>query len=281
MPGATELPESESISADVAGALAEDIGTGDLTAGLIAREKQFAARVMCRAPAVLCGQAWFDETFRQLDPAVRTEWSRRDGETLGAAEEVCRLHGPARAILTGERTALNFLQTLSGTATRSREYVDAVRGTGVVVLDTRKTIPGLRRAQKYAVRCGGARNHRMGLFDAMLIKENHIDAAGSMTLAVQRAQRSHPDMQLEVEVESLAQLAEAAGAGVRRALLDNFQLSDLRAAVARFGGTIILEASGGIRLDTVRAVADTGVDCISIGSLTKSVCAADFSMRFA
>jgi nicotinate-nucleotide pyrophosphorylase (carboxylating) len=281
VPGAAVLPGLESISADVAGALAEDIGTGDLTAGLIAGDQEFAARVVCRAPAVLAGQAWFDETFRQLNPAVRIDWSRRDGECLGAEEEVCRLRGPARAILTGERTALNFIQTLSGTATRAREYVDAVRGTGAVVLDTRKTIPGLRQAQKYAVQCGGARNHRMGLYDAILIKENHIDAAGSITLAVQRARRLCPDVPLEVEVESLAQLAEAGRAGIKRALLDNFQLSELRAAVARFGETITLEASGGINLDSIRAVAETGVDCISIGSLTKNVRAADFSMRFA
>jgi nicotinate-nucleotide pyrophosphorylase (carboxylating) len=229
---------------------------------------------------VIAGRAWFDETFRQLDAAVLVRWNVDDGASVSAGREVCTLEGPARAILTGERTALNFLQTLSATATRAGRYVGAVRGTGVRVLDTRKTIPGLRVAQKYAVLCGGADNHRMGLFDAILIKENHIDAAGSITAAVQSARRLYPGLPLEVEVENAAQLDEAWQAGATRALLDNFSLDELQSAVHRHGGKITLEASGGIDLETIRPVAETGVDCISVGDMTKSIDAVDFSMRF-
>jgi nicotinate-nucleotide pyrophosphorylase (carboxylating) len=195
-------------------------------------------------------------------------------------QEICRLRGPARSILTGERTGLNFLQTLSATATRTRRYVDAVAGTGAVILDTRKTLPGLRRAQKYAVLCGGGANHRIGLFDAILVKENHISAAGSIAAAVRAAQANYPDLLLEVEVENLAQLDEAARAGAQRVLLDNFPPDLLREAVKRYKGTIGLEASGGIELDTIRQVAETGVDFISTGDITKSIKAVDFSMRF-
>jgi nicotinate-nucleotide pyrophosphorylase (carboxylating) len=237
-------------------------------------------RVVSREAAVLSGSPWFEETFRQLDPAVRVHWQARDGDRIDENQEVCRLHGPARAILTGERTALNFLQTLSGTATRARRYVDAVEGTGAVILDTRKTLPGLRLAQKYAVRCGGARNHRIGLFDAILVKENHIAAAGSISAAAAQALRSHPGLLLEVEVENTEQLEEALQAGAQRVLLDNFGLQGLAAAVARYKGRIELEASGGINLQTVRSVAETGVDFISTGDITKSVQATDFSMRF-
>jgi nicotinate-nucleotide pyrophosphorylase (carboxylating) len=273
-------PPDTVVTADVARALAEDLGDGDRTAALIPPERQFETRVISRESAVLCGQPWFEETFRQLDPALQLEWSRRDGEVVRRNDEICRLRGPARAILSGERTALNFLQTLSGTATQARRYVDAVAGTGAVILDTRKTLPGLRLAQKYAVRCGGARNHRIGLFDAILIKENHISAAGSIGAAVAEAQRRHPELLLEVEVETLEQLAEACRAGARRALLDNFSLAELRSAVESYRGRIELEASGGIDLHSVRAVAETGVDFISTGAITKSVQATDFSMRF-
>ncbi len=280
MPTPLPPPDATVVSDDVARALAEDVGDGDRTADLVPAANTLATRVICRETAVLAGRAWFDETFRQLDARVRVAWSAGDGDVLGPGGEVCRLDGPARSILTGERTALNFLQTLSGTATRTRRYVDAVAGTGVVVLDTRKTLPGLRRAQKYAVLCGGGANHRIGLFDAILVKENHIAAAGSVTAAVQAARALHPGLLLEVEVETLAQLDEALAAGAQRALLDNFPPDRLREAVRRVGGRIGLEASGGIDLETIRAVAETGVDFISTGDLTKSVRAVDFSMRF-
>jgi len=277
--GGAPLPP-EVVASDVARALQEDLGSGDCTAALIPAHTLLDTRVVSREAAVLSGSPWFGETFRQLDPAVHLQWQARDGDRICKNQEVCRLRGPARAILSGERTALNFLQTLSGTATQARRYVDAVAGTGAIILDTRKTLPGLRLAQKYAVRCGGARNHRIGLFDAILVKENHIAAAGSITAAVRQALRSYPGLLLEVEVENLEQLQEALQAGAQRVLLDNFSLRDLAAAVERFGGRIELEASGGIDLKTVRSVADTGVDFISTGSITKSVQATDFSMRF-
>lgn len=273
-------PDADRVRDDVLHALREDIGDGDRTAALIPQDRVLATRVVCREDAVLAGRAWFDETFHRLDERIAVAWAVDEGERLQSDEEVCRLHGPARAILTGERTALNFLQTLSGTATRTRRYVDAIAGTTAVVLDTRKTLPGLRWAQKYAVLCGGGANHRIGLFDAVLIKENHIAAAGSIAAAVQAARTQSPDLLLEVEVEDLDQLDEAVAAGAQRALLDNFSLSKLRAAVQRCGGRIELEASGGIALDTIRAVAETGVDFVSTGDLTKSVQAVDFSMRF-
>jgi nicotinate-nucleotide pyrophosphorylase (carboxylating) len=275
---AHDIPET--VLADVASALAEDVADGDRTASLIAADALLETRVISREPAVLAGRPWFDETFRQLDPGVKVSWRARDGDRIEAGQEICRLLGPARAILTGERTALNFLQTLSGTASRARQFVDAVAGTGAVILDTRKTLPGLRRAQKYAVRCGGASNHRIGLFDAILIKENHISASGSIRNAVQRASQKYPNLLLEVEVENLEQLAEAVEAGAQRALLDNFELDLLRQAVGSYTGQIGLEASGGINLETVRGVAATGVDYISTGEITKSVRATDFSMRF-
>jgi nicotinate-nucleotide pyrophosphorylase (carboxylating) len=280
MNGALQPPAAEGVAEDVARALAEDLGDGDRTAALIPPETQFETRVISRESAVLCGGPWFTETFRQLDPAVRVTWQAGEAEIIRRDQEVCRLTGPARAILSGERTALNFLQTLSGTATQARRYVAAVAGTGAIILDTRKTLPGLRVAQKYAVRCGGARNHRIGLFDAILVKENHIAAAGSITAAVRQALALYPGLLLEVEVETLEQLEQACQAGARRALLDNFKLKTLRAAVERYGGRIELEASGGIDLESVRAVAETGVDFISTGALTKSVQATDFSMRF-
>jgi nicotinate-nucleotide pyrophosphorylase (carboxylating) len=280
MNGALPLPAAEEVAGDVSRALAEDIGDGDRTAALIPPETQLETRVISRETAVLCGGPWFTETFRQLDSAVCVSWQAAEAEVIHRDQEVCRLTGPARAILSGERTALNFLQTLSGTATQARRYVDAVAGTGAIILDTRKTLPGLRLAQKYAVRCGGARNHRIGLFDAILVKENHISAAGSIAAAVGQALALYPDLLLEVEVETLEQLEEACRAGARRVLLDNFNLKSLRAAVERYRGRVELEASGGIDLESVRAVAETGVDFISTGALTKSVQATDFSMRF-
>jgi nicotinate-nucleotide pyrophosphorylase (carboxylating) len=268
------------VADDVARALEEDIRGGDCTAALIPASNTLQTRLLSREPAVLAGCAWFDETFRQLQADVVVEWSSNDGELLSTDQEICRVSGNARAVLSGERTAINFLQTLSGTATQARRYVDAVEGTGVIILDTRKTLPGLRLAQKYAVRCGGAQNHRVGLFDAILIKENHISAAGSIKAAVQAAARLYPDLLLEVEVENLEQLEEAHACGAQRALLDNFSHSQLRAAVERFSGDIGLEASGGVTLDTIRETALTGIDYISVGDLTKSVTATDFSMRF-
>jgi nicotinate-nucleotide pyrophosphorylase (carboxylating) len=277
---AFELPPAETIAADVRGALEEDIGSGDCTAALVPADGTLETRVISREHAVLAGAAWFDEAFRQLDPAIAIDWQAADGDRLVPDGEVCRMRGPARAILTGERTALNFLQSLSGTATRTRQYVDAVKGTGAVILDTRKTVPGLRLAQKYAVLCGGGSNHRIGLFDAILVKENHISAAGSISAAVAEAKRLYPALLLEVEVETLEQLDEAFEAGAQRVLLDNFPRERMLEAVRCYKGRIGLEASGGIELDTIRGVAETGVDFISTGDITKSVRAVDFSMRF-
>jgi nicotinate-nucleotide pyrophosphorylase (carboxylating) len=273
-------PPQQVVADDVRRALREDLGEGDCTASLIPDNNILQTRIICRDNAVLSGQPWLEQTFRQLDAGITVTWQINDGDTMQPDQEICRLQGPARSILSGERTALNFLQTLSGTATSTRRYTEAVAGTGAIILDTRKTIPGLRLAQKYAVRCGGASNHRIGLFDAILIKENHISAAGSITAAVTEALHLYPDLLLEVEVENLEQLEEAHSAGAQRALLDNFALDDLTAAVDRFKGRIGLEASGGIDLKTVRSVAETGVDFISTGDITKSVQAVDFSMRF-
>lgn len=270
----------QSVVSDVTRALEEDFGNGDCTASLIPEENELQTRVICREHATLCGRPWFEETFHQLRSPVDISWSLNDGDLMEPGQDVCQLRGSARAILSGERTGLNFLQTLSGTATRARQYTDAVAGTGVIILDTRKTVPGLRMAQKYAVLCGGAQNHRIGLFDAILIKENHISAAGSITAAVTEALLLYPDLLLEVEVENLKQLKEAHAAGAQRVLLDNFELDLLRTAVDQFKGRIGLEASGGIDLTTIRSVAETGVDFISTGDITKSVRAVDFSMRF-
>ena len=278
-------PDPLDVGRTVATALQEDVGTGDLTAQLIPADRVARASVITREDAVLCGTAWFDEVFRQIDPRVRVTWSIRDGDRVRADQQLCMLEGPARSLLTGERTALNFLQSLSATATVTRRYVDAVAGTKCRILDTRKTIPGLRLAQKYAVRCGGGTNHRIGLFDAILVKENHIAAAGSIAGAVSEARRVAAKVLLEVEVESLSQLREALDARVDRILLDNFSLDGLRTAVqttrAHPNAHIELEASGNLSLETLRAVADTGVDFISAGSLTKHVRAVDLSMRFA
>jgi nicotinate-nucleotide pyrophosphorylase (carboxylating) len=271
----------DEIQETVRRALAEDIGSGDLTAGLISTVTRINACVMTREEAILCGQMWFDEVFHQIDAAIKVQWRTHDGDLIQAGQTICDLGGPARGILTGERTALNFLQLLSATATRTRQYVDAVRGTQAVILDTRKTLPGLRKAQKYAVVCGGGRNHRLGLYDGILIKENHIAAAGSVSAALQAARHSAPkDIDVEIEVESVSQLREALRAGADHLLLDNFSLEDLRSAVKETRGQARLEASGGITLANIRAVADCGVDYISVGDITKNLDAIDLSLRF-
>jgi nicotinate-nucleotide pyrophosphorylase (carboxylating) len=271
------------IDAQAARAIAEDVGSGDLTASLIPEDRSARATVISRESAVLCGRPWFDAVFRQLDPAVRVVWQASDGDQLMSGQTLCELTGPARAILTGERTALNFLQTLSATATATREYVDAVKGTNARILDTRKTLPGLRLAQKYAVACGGGVNHRIGLFDAILVKENHIAAAGSLAAAVTHAREVAGKRLVEVEVETLDQLREALDTDIDRILLDNFTLDMLREAVAInrvHRGSVTLEASGNVSLQTLRPIAETGVDFISVGGLTKHVRAVDLSMRF-
>jgi nicotinate-nucleotide pyrophosphorylase (carboxylating) len=274
------LPSGTHIRAHVKRSLDEDVGSGDLTAMLLPDAKQGEAEVVTREDAVLCGQSWFEATFELIDRRVTVEWLAADGARLKAGSPVCRLRGPLRALLTAERTALNYLQTLSGTATVARCYADAVAGLPVRILDTRKTLPGLRLEQKYAVRCGGCHNHRMGLFDAVLIKENHIAAAGSIGEAIAAARRQAPaEVPVEIEVESLAELAEALEAGVVHVLLDNFGLADLRRAVGLNAGRARLEASGGVTLTRLRDIAETGVDDISVGDLTKSVRSIDLSMR--
>ena len=268
------------IDAQASAALAEDLGAGDLTAALLSDQQRSRVELITREAAVLSGSAWFDAVFRLLAATITLDWEARDGDSIHAGQRLCRLTGPTRALLTGERTAMNYLQTLSGTATRARAYAQAVAGLPVRLLDTRKTLPGLRVQQKYAVRCGGCYNHRMGLYDAILIKENHILAAGSIRAALTAAQTGNPGIEIEVEVEDLTELGEALDAGARLILLDNFTLTDLCQAVAVTAGRAQLEASGGVNLSTVRAIAETGVDRISVGDLTKDVTAVDLSMRF-
>ena len=272
-------PSADDVRRDVERALAEDIGSGDATASLIDRGATASASVITREAAILCGRPWFDACFLALDAGVRIEWQAEEGAAVDAGQQLCSLHGNARALLTGERCALNFLQTLSATATVTARHVAAVRGTRAVILDTRKTLPGLRVAQKYAVRCGGGANHRIGLFDAILIKENHIAAAGSLGAAVRAARAQHPHRAVETEVETFDELDQALAAGVDRIMLDEFPLADMRKAVDHVGGRVALEASGSVRLDRLRAIAETGVDFISIGALTKHVHAIDLSMR--
>ncbi|MBX3665469.1 MAG: carboxylating nicotinate-nucleotide diphosphorylase [Burkholderiales bacterium] len=272
---------AQEIERNVSAALAEDAGGGDLTAQLAPDRPDARAHVICRREAVLCGTAWFDACIRRLDPAVRIEWLARDGERVAAGTRLCNITGAARALLTAERTALNFLQLLSAVATVTRQYVDRVAGTRAAILDTRKTLPGLRLAQKYAVTAGGGMNHRMGLWDAILIKENHIAAAGGIRPALVAAARQAARASwVQVEVENLAQLREAVDAGATMILLDNMPLEQMREAVTWTAGRAKLEASGGITLDNVRAIAETGVDRISVGALTKDVAAIDLSMRF-
>lgn len=269
----------EHVAGTVQRALAEDIGDGDITAALIPVERRAEARIVCRQQAVLCGRPWVEEVFHRLDTAIKLDWEYNDGESLAPGTVVFRATGPARALLTGERTALNFLQLLSGTATTAREYAERAGHGQIRILDTRKTIPGLRLAQKYAVRTGGCHNHRLGLYDVFLIKENHISACGGITLAVNEARRLYPGKLVEVEVENLAQLEEAVQAQAEVVMLDNFSLADIEAAVSLAGGKVKLEASGGYDPETVEALAGTGVDYISVGALTKHVRAVDFSMR--
>ena len=273
-----------SIGPGVAAALAEDVGAGDLTASLIDADAVAGAQIVAREPLVVCGEEWANEVYRQLDDTVIIDWYIGDGGRAEAGDIICKLVGPSRALLTGERTALNFLQTLSGTATTTARYVAALEGTGARLLDTRKTIPGLRRAQKYAVTCGGGHNHRVGLFDAILIKENHIKAAGSITAALEASRAVDEDALIEVEVENQDELLEALDAGAARILLDNFSIPELERAVAinRGYGFVAaeLEASGNVTLETIRDVANTGVDYISTGALTKNLAAADLSMLF-
>ena len=271
------------IADDTRRALAEDVGDGDLTASLVPADTQASATVIAREPACICGRPWFDEVFHQMSHAVRIDWSVAEGELVSTDGTVCELRGPARVLLTGERTALNFLQLLSAVATRARAYTDAVAGTTARILDTRKTIPGLRLAQKYAVTTGGAENHRTGLFDGVLIKENHIAAAGGIQLAVETARETTSGAIIEIEVENLDQCREALAAEPDRVLLDNFFVADLRAAVEIRNASapdIGLEASGGVTVETVRDIADAGVEFISVGSLTKDIRAIDLSMQF-
>ncbi|WP_136417297.1 carboxylating nicotinate-nucleotide diphosphorylase [Herbaspirillum sp. ST 5-3] len=264
---------------NIQAALTEDVGTGDVTGKLVPENEWVKARVVVRESAVLCGAPWFEGVMTQLDPRIRIDWRYPEGAVMTKDSEVCAIEAPARALLTAERTALNFLQLLSGVATATRQYVDVVDGTRASILDTRKTLPGLRLAQKYAVRVGGGKNQRMALYDGILIKENHIAAAGGITQAMRAAQALNAGVSIQIEVENLTELEDALAAGATSILLDNFTLEMMREAVKRTDGKAVLEASGGINMNTVRAIAETGVDRISIGSLTKDVRATDYSLR--
>ena len=283
VPG-TVVPQvtQEAITQAVRLALEEDVAQGDLTAQLLPSNQLATAGILCREPAILCGTPWVNECFRQLDPDITIQWQTAEGERVEAEQTLCMLHGNARALLTGERCALNFLQTMSATATVTREYADAVKGTRAKIFDTRKTLPGMRLAQKYAVTVGGGNNQRMGLYDGILIKENHIAAAGSIKAALDTAKKiaEHSRAPIQIEVENLSQLASALDCGATLILLDNFSLHGLRDAVKLSSGRAVLEASGGINLENVRDIALTGVDRISIGGLTKNLKAIDLSMRF-
>ncbi len=273
-------PSIEQIDQQVAAAILEDVGAGDISAELIPADLQMQAQIISREAAVVCGIPWVVRVFQQIDPHIKLHWQVEEGNKVVANQIWLRLSGPARSILSGERCALNWLQTLSGVATQVKKYLLALDGLSTQLLDTRKTIPGLRAAQKYAVRVGGGKNHRMGLFDAYLIKENHLASFGSITQAVQAARIKKPQMIIEVEVENLTQLDEAIHAGAQIIMLDNFQLAEITQAVKLNGGRAKLEVSGNINLENIRAVAQTGVDFISVGSLTKHVQAVDLSMRF-
>ena len=276
------LPDNQFlISGQVSQALAEDLGSGDLTAALLDADAVTQAQIICREQAVVCGIPWVNEVYRQLDPAIELVWQAGDGETVTENQVLCRLSGNTRALLSGERCALNYLQSLSGTATIAHRYAQAVAGIDVRILDTRKTVPGLRLQQKYAVRCGGCHNHRVGLYDAVLIKENHIRAAGSIDAALARSRRLVPDgVSIEIEVETLDELQQALDGGAQKLLLDNFTPEQLREAVKLSAGRARLEASGGIHLGTIREIAETGIDDISVGALTKDIRAIDLSMLF-
>lgn len=274
-----ELIPPHDIQAVVRRALDEDLGAGDLCAKLIDKKTQAQATIMVREDAVLCGTPWVNAAFELLDQQITLTWHAQDGDHLQAGDTVCNIQGPAATLLSAERTALNFLQLLSGTATTAAQYAYIIKDTDTRILDTRKTIPGLRLAQKYAVRCGGCFNHRMGLYDEILIKENHIKAAGSIAAAIAKAQQYYPDTPCEIEVETLDELNIALQAGAKRILLDNFEPATLKKAVALNQGRSFLEASGGINLQNIKIIADTGIDAISIGTLTKDIRAIDFSMR--
>ncbi len=265
--------------ANINAALTEDIGSGDWTAMLLPEATQVSAKVVVREDAVLCGAPWFEGAMMQVDPRIRMEWLFAEGDRMPANAEVCRITGPARSLMTAERPALNFLQLLSGVATATRDYVQIIEGTKAAILDTRKTLPGLRLAQKYAVRVGGGQNQRLALYDGILIKENHIAAAGSIRAALEAARTLNAGVSIQIEVESLAELQQALDAGAVSVLLDNFSTQMMRDAVALNAGRAVLEASGGVNRDSVRAIAETGVDRISIGSLTKDVTATDYSLR--
>ena len=276
-------PPADLVASDAARALAEDVGSGDVTAALLPDAADIAY-LLCKEDAVVAGRPWFDACHRALDPEVRIDWRVQDGDRVPAGTVLATLSGRTRALVTAERTALNFLQTLSGTATTTAAYVDAVRGTGCTILDTRKTLPGLRLAQKYAVRCGGGQNHRIGLYDAVMLKENHVRAAGSLAAAIRAARTAQPTLPLIVEVETLAQLDEALAEGCERILIDDFDAASRREAVRRakaspFDGRIPLEVSGGVDMTTLRGIAADGVDFVSIGGLTKHVRAIDLSMK--
>lgn len=262
-------------------AIREDVGSGDVTGKLVPEHEMVKARVKVREDAVLCGAPWFEGVMKQIDSRIRIEWLYAEGDMMRADSDVCLIEGPARALLTAERGALNFLQLLSGVASATRRYVDVIKGTDAAILDTRKTLPGLRLAQKYAVRVGGGKNQRLALYDGILIKENHIAAAGGITAAMRAAQALNAGVTIQIEVETLEQLDEALDAGAVSILLDNFTPQAMREAVAITNGRALLEASGGVNMETVRAIAETGVDRISIGSLTKDVQATDYSLRIA
>ena len=277
--GSTRIDYFADLDRTVAMALSEDLGSGDLTALLVPADLIGEARILVREDCVLCGTAWFDAVYRAVDPGIELRWEADDGARLSAGQVICRLEGRARALVSGERAALNFLQTLSGTATLTARYVAELAGTGTRLLDTRKTIPGLRRAQKYAVRCGGGFNHRAGLYDGVLIKENHISAAGGVGAAIRSLRQAGVKVPIEVEVEHLHQIEDAIGAGADMLLLDNFELETMTEAVRLAAGRLPLEASGGFSLEDLREVAATGVDYVSSGALTKHVRAVDLSMR--
>lgn len=265
--------------ANIAAAITEDVGTGDVTGKLVPEQELVKAQVVVREAAVLCGAPWFEGVMKELDARIAIDWKYAEGDLMAADSVVCSIEAPARALLTAERPALNFLQLLSGVASATRRYVDVIAGTRAAILDTRKTLPGLRLAQKYAVRVGGGKNQRMALYDGILIKENHIAAAGGVSAAMHAAQALNAGVSIQIEVENLAEMAEALAAGATSILLDNFTLEMMREAVQVNAGRAVLEASGGVSMDTVRAIAETGVDRISIGSLTKDVKATDYSLR--